>query len=369
MVQSLSTDEARRDADALLAAQHLAREALLPGAAERDQGSVFPTEALAALADAGLLGMAIDQEYGGLALTNLAQAQIFGALTAGDVTTAFVASQHHACTTLAQVAQTPALRDRWLPGLASGALRGANGFNFLNFPPERAPMRAELAPGGFRLRGALPWVTAAHHSDLLVAGAVLPDAQQLLVAIPLRATLMGNTPELTVDPPMDLLGLAASDTTVVRCADYFVPTADVVLGPGFDLLKAAGRHSATFVPTAMTLGHSHHCLSVIAAIAEQKGGTAREIATWLASALQKNDAELVDALTAGAYETMPQLRGAGNALVAKAAYLALIVGGGTGYRRDQVAQRLYREAGFFQVWSVSGAIIPATLTHVLNEGM
>ena len=364
---SLSPSQTQRDAAALVAADALLHAHESDQANDMERAGTFPEAALTTIAQAGLLGMAIDQDYGGSELSHLAQAQVFATLTEADVTPAFIASQHHASTTLVQVAQHEALRDRWLPGLAAGTLRGANGFNFLNFPPDRAPMKAIPVAGGFHLTGALPWVTAAHHSDLLVAGAVLPDAQQLLVAIPLRTALALSTPTITVDVPMELLALAASDTTVVRCTDYFVPAEDVVLGPGLNLLKSAGRHSATFVPTAMTLGHTRHCLRLIEAVATHKGGTAQEMTVWLLKEITRLDGDITAALSVNDFDAMPRLRGRGNALVARAAHLALIVGGGTGYRQDQLAQRLYREAGFFSVWSVSGAIIPETLKHLIDQ--
>ena len=363
---SHAPSQTKRDATALAAAAALLHAHTTDVANAAERAGTFPEAALTAIAEAGLLGIAIDEDAGGVALSYLAQAQVFAYLTEADVTTAFIASQHHASTTLMQVAQSDRLRARWLPGLAAGTLRGANGFNFLNFPPDRAPMKAVAVTGGFRLTGALPWVTEAHHSDILVAGALLPDAQQLLVAIPLRAALALSSAAISVDASMDLLALAASDTTVVRCAEYFVAEEDVILGPGLNLLKAAGRHSATFVPTAMTLGHTRHCLQLIEAVAAQKGGTAQEIATWLRNETARLDDDLTAALAASDFEAMPRLRGRGNALVARAAHLALIVGGGTGYRQDQLAQRLYREAGFFSVWSVSGAIIPETLTHLIE---
>ncbi|MBA3826376.1 MAG: acyl-CoA/acyl-ACP dehydrogenase [Ktedonobacterales bacterium] len=356
------------DAQALADATRLAAEVLAPNATAHDASGTFPLASLRAIAAAGLLGMAIARDYGGLDLAYLTQAHVFAALAEGDLTSAFIASQHQACTTLVSSSSDEAQRARWLPGLADGTLHGGNGFNFLNFPPERAPMRAEPVVGGYRWRGALPWVTAAHHADLLVAGAVLPDGLQILAAIPLRERLASNDPTISVEAPMDLVALAASDTTVVHCADHFVAAADVLLGPGPNLLKSTARGATSYVPTAMTLGHARHCLHVIEDAAAHKGGTNTTMATWLRGEIAQFDADLTAALQVSDFDQAPILRGRGNALAARAAHLALIASGGTGYRRDQLAQRLYREAGFFSVWSASGAVIPETLTHLLDFG-
>lgn len=366
MSRSTISDQTARDAQALDCAKQLASEVLRPHANATDSTGAWPREQLRAIAAAGLAGIAIPQPMGGLELSYLAQARVFTALAEGGLATAFIMTQHHACTTLVDATPHESVRRRWLPGLASGELHGANGFNFLNFPPERAPMKATPVAGGYRLDGVLPWVTAAHHSDLLVAGAVLPDGMQLLVAIPLRAELASGRGKISVDAPMDLMALAASDTTVVRCDGYEVAAADVMLGPGPDLLKTTFRGGTPYVPTAMTIGHARASLQVIEEVAARKQGTNTTMPDWLRTEISRLDDAVTAALTAGDFARAPELRGQGNALVTRAAHLALIAGGGTGYKRDQTPQRLYREAAFFSVWSVSGTIIPETLTHLIT---
>lgn len=356
---------AERDSQALAAAEHIAAAVLRPLANDLDRRGGFPAAQLEAIRAAGLAGMGIPAAFGGLECSELAQARCFAALAAGDVTPAFVLTQHQSCASLVAASPRLDLRARWLPGLADGTLHGANGFNFLNFPPERAPMRAEIVPGGYRLRGELPWVTAAAHSDLLAAGAVLPDGAQVLLAIPLRRDLAAQPERIRVDPPLDLAALAASATTVVRCDDYVVPDDAVILGPGPDLLKTTVRGATAYVPTALTLGHARACREIVQDAAARKGGTARAMADWLSAEIDRLDEDMVGALEYGDFTQAPMLRGRGNALAARAAHFALIAGGGTGYRRDRTPQRLYREAGFFSVWSVSGQIIPETLAHLL----
>ncbi len=356
------TDAAARDAAALATAEQLA--ATLP----LDPEPIFPAQALRAFAQAGLLGMNIPLALGGQALSFGAQARIFSRLAEADLPAAFVLSQHQACASLLVASPNPAMCARWLGKMAAGTVLGANGFNFLNFPPDRAPMRAEKYAEGFRLMGTLPWVTAARECRVLVAGAVLPDGDQILAALPLGDLLARQDPGVRVPPAMDLAALVGSATTEVQCDALEIPLTDLVLGPGRDLLKSAVRGATVYVPTAMALGHARASLSLIRDVARRKGGTAEAMATWLDERIAALDADLAAALIAQDFTQAPALRGWANALVARAAHLALIAGGGTGFRQGERAQRLYREAGFFSVWSVSGAIIPETLTHLL-QGM
>ena len=46
-------------------ARQFAREEVLPGAAERDRTHAFPAELVAQMAELGLLGVFVPEEYGG----------------------------------------------------------------------------------------------------------------------------------------------------------------------------------------------------------------------------------------------------------------------------------------------------------------
>jgi alkylation response protein AidB-like acyl-CoA dehydrogenase len=366
---SISAHREQEDVDraALEEAERISREILRPQADGIDADATYPATQIAALAEAGLMGIAISREYGGLGLSYLAQTRCFAALAEGCMATALIASQHQGCSSFVTVTPHEELRRHWLPRLANGTAHGANGFNFLNLPPERAPMRATPVAGGYRLNGVLPWVTAAHHSDLLAVGAVLPDGLQILVAIPLREDLAGDGEHISVAPSMQLMALSASDTTEVRCRDYFVPLDAILLGPGEKLLQSASRGAMAFVPTAMAVGHARSSLAIVDDAAGRKGGPAVEMAAWLRGEIDRLDDAVTAALTAEDFERAPALRGRGNALAQRAAHLALIASGGAGYRSDRTPQRLYREAGFFSVWSVGGAIIPETLAHLIGN--
>lgn len=345
--------------DALLQdVQTLVEETLRPRADLVDYRGEFPDEQMRVLARAGLPGMAIDRVYGGLGLSPTTQARIFLELTAGCATTAFVLSQHHVTTALLSVSENEAVRERWLHGLADGSVRGADGINFLRMPAERAPMRAEEVPGGWRLRGMLPWVTASHHSDLLVCGAVLKDGRQIVVALPMDH-------RVRCGEAARLMAFEASDTGPVFCDDCFVPKSELVLGPYPDILTHAPRAATTYVPIAMALGHARSSLASCQATLAQRGADAVALGQEVSGALETLERETMDGVQRGDSELAPRLRGRANYLVGRAAHLALIVGGGSGYRRESLPQRLFREAAFWSVWSVGGQIMPETLKTLL----
>ncbi|HKD76479.1 MAG TPA: hypothetical protein VKB76_13335, partial [Ktedonobacterales bacterium] len=118
---------------------------------------------------------------------------------------------------------------------------------------------------------------------------------------------------------------------------------------------------------ALAVGHTRSSLAIVDDAARRKSGPAVEMAEWLRHEINRLDEAITAALITEDFERAPALRGRGNALAQRAAHLALIAGGGTGYRSDRTPQRLYREAGFFSVWSVGGAIIPETLSHLIGN--
>lgn len=364
MLQQQQATQHERDAQALREARRLADEVLRPMAGALDRSGAYPTAVLQAIAATGIMGMSIPQTEGGLDLSYRVQVELFATLAEGCLAITFILTQHHGCSTLFTASPNTAVRARWLPQLASGAAHGASGFNFLNLPPERATMLAKRVPGGYCFNGSMPWVTAAHHSAVVAAGGVLPDMNQILVAVDLpQAVAMGTA---RIDPPMQLAALTASDTTVVHFTDLFAPDEDLILGPTPAVLKAAPRPAMVYVPTALTVGHARASLNVLEEIAAHKGGTAREMAHWVRHEADRLERDILGALASGDFDRMPELRGRGNVLAARAAHLALIAAGGTGYRVESPAQRLYREAGFFSIWSASGQVVPATLAHLLQ---
>lgn len=342
--------------DALGLARALSRD-VLEAASDGVEELPYPAPQMQALSASGLFAMAVPRDFGGMELPYRDQARIFAILAEGCLTTAFVFSQHHVFCAMVTAAEDNALRKKLLPGLARAEIHGANGINFLHLPPERAPMRARKVEGGWRYSGTLPWTTAAAHSDLLAAGAVNEDGLQMVCAVPMR-----NTAGVAIDPPMRLAALTASETTSVHFDEVFVPDASVLLGPATEILKTH-LGPTTFVATAVTLGHARRSIRLASAT---KAPAIAARVDALRQDLHVFERDFEEALEAQNRARVPPLRGRGNVLAMRAAYLALIACGGTGFREGGTSNRLYREAAFFSVWSVGGDVIPRTLENYFS---
>jgi alkylation response protein AidB-like acyl-CoA dehydrogenase len=370
-------------------ARHVARDVLQPRAAQQEATQSFCREGLEALAQRGLLGMAIPRAWGGLELHPATQTCIFEELARGCATTAFVVSQHHVVTALLASSPNEALKAKWLPPLASGKVLGADGINFLRqgrIPPAvqasarvgpavpSSPLsdavscqgqaerdtRPPQAEEGWVLDGTLPWVTAARHCQLLVCGGILADGAQLIVALPASGE-RSATSRLEVGEPHRLLALGGSETSSIHLQQVHVRPEQLVLGPAPDVLACAPRRGTTYVPTFMALGHARACLETCQPWAASRGAEGVALLCELQAALEALRQRALEAVAADDGQAAPGLRAAANRLTQQAAQACLTLGGGHGFACGAVPERLYREAAFWLVWSVGGAILPATL--------
>ena len=116
----------------------------------------------------------------------------------------------------------------------------------------RVGVRAdEIAPGRFRLDGAMPWVTAAEPAGLFVTGAVLDDRRQMFIALP------ADRPGVSVRPPFLLAALQASCTAEVVLNGVHVDVSDLLAGPAADLSSQPGAVGTAGLETsALALGQA-----------------------------------------------------------------------------------------------------------------
>lgn len=127
-------------------------------------------------------------------------------------------------------AGTPAQRQRFLPGLASGELRAAFSITEPQSGSDVAGIktRAVKADGGYRLNGAKIWCTNAAVSDFIVLAAKTGEGdsrgQINFFIVP------SDSPGLTIGPKEDKLGARGVPSSPLFLEDVFLP-AENMLGP------------------------------------------------------------------------------------------------------------------------------------------
>src|SRR5919206_4459541 len=108
--------------------RRFALERIAPAAEELDREKRFPYEIVAELAELGLMGMTIPEEYGGAGTDTLSYAIAIEELTRVGSSVAITVSAHHSLGTLPiYLFGSDEQKREWLPELASGRKLAAFG--------------------------------------------------------------------------------------------------------------------------------------------------------------------------------------------------------------------------------------------------
>jgi alkylation response protein AidB-like acyl-CoA dehydrogenase len=310
-------------------------DSVLRPRAERTDHEGVRAEDLAAIADAGLLGLAVR----GLRSQAREAAET---LSGACLSTWFVAAQH--LTPVRLVAGLPpgaALRERLLPGLLAGRPLSGVAFSHLRAHPAR-PVRAERGrDGGVRFTGTAPYFTGwGLHELALVAG--LTDNDEVIFAfLPARAAA-----GLRPSPPAALAALSGTSTVSVDLFEAYAGPEEVVTTLAWADWERHDR-SETSNASPMAFGLTAEILGDLG-----RGGQADSAALFAEQldALRREAYELADTAAPGeALAERTALRAAGLELLVRASAALVVSSGGRGMTRDRRPQRLAREAMFLTV--------------------
>ncbi|HSV45721.1 MAG TPA: acyl-CoA dehydrogenase family protein [Ramlibacter sp.] len=165
-------DSAAADAESALVARAraLADERIRPHAADVDMRERYPEEGLAALAAAGLCGLSVPKAYGGLDADARTACHVIEEISRGCASTGALMLTY-AGSTLALVHYASAdMRDRYLPGVATGQLSLGFALTERHCGSDAAAIRASAVRegDGWVLNGDKAWIGNAARADLIV---------------------------------------------------------------------------------------------------------------------------------------------------------------------------------------------------------
>ena len=131
---------------------------------------LIPDETVKEMADLGVFGVCIDEEYGGLGLGKLAMCLVSEELSRGWICAGSLGTRSEIAGELIGGNGTPEQKARWLPGLASGEVLPTAVFTEPDVGSDLASVRTRAtlgADGNWSLRGAKTWITHAARTDLM----------------------------------------------------------------------------------------------------------------------------------------------------------------------------------------------------------
>ncbi|MHB8643097.1 MAG: acyl-CoA dehydrogenase family protein [Gaiellaceae bacterium] len=153
-------------------ARDFARERIEPHAAEWDRDHRFPRELFTSLAELGLLGACVPEEYGGAGADFLSYVLVLEELSRADAGVGVTVAVHTSAVTLPILAfGTGEQKARFVPPLAHGEYLGAFALTEAEAGSDAGSLRtrADVEGDGWTITGAKQWITnGAHAGTFLV---------------------------------------------------------------------------------------------------------------------------------------------------------------------------------------------------------
>ncbi len=325
--------------------------------------SDWPKDAIDVLSRANCWGRSIAKIHGGTAVSPAGRVAGYEAASSGCMSASLVLTQHDGACELISSSDNESLKAELLPALASGENLATLGISQLTTSRKHSgsSMRAAVNGDGFVLNGVMPWVTSASRADHVVTGAVLEDDRQLLACIPLSST------GITIDPPINLMGLTASFTSEVKCDAVYVEPRWLLKGPAKKVLLRRSPVKSLTV-SACGMGMAGALLDVFRERTATLPGSDSlfdDVIQKRFEATHKRLYQAADQLNDPEAEVPAmEIRVAVNDLVARLAVSLMTLIKGSGYVSTHPHQRLIREALFFQIWSAPQSVQLGTIEHL-----
>ncbi|TRZ66511.1 acyl-CoA dehydrogenase [bacterium] len=201
---------------------------VIPIIEKYNQEMKFPVQLIPKMAELGILGPTIPQEYGGMGINNIAYGLIMQELERGDSGVRSFASVQSGLVmypifTFGNEEQ----KKYWLPKLASGDAIGCFGLTEPDFGSNPGGMitKAEKVDGGYLLNGAKMWITNGTIADVAVVWAKFEGkVKGFLVE---KGTKGFTAPEMR-----GKLSLRASITSELVFEDCFIPDGNILPSSG-----------------------------------------------------------------------------------------------------------------------------------------
>ncbi len=344
-------------------------EQIIPVATELEHKDEYPTDIVEGMKEMGIFGLMIPEEYGGLGESLLTYALTVEEIARGWMSVSGIINTHFIVAYLLLQHGTEEQKQRYLPRMATGEVRGAFSMSEPGLGSDVAAIKSKAVKGegdAWTLNGSKMWLTNGGSSTLVAVlvksdlGGDSPYKNMSTFLIEKEAGFGQVAPGLTIPGKIDKMGYKGVDTTELVLEDY--PTTDAQLlggepGKGFYQMMDGVEVGRVNV-AARACGVARRAFELGISYAQQRETFGKKIAQHQAILFRLADmATKVEA----AHQMMVKAAklkdsGARNDLESgMAKYLAseycadvveqsFRIHGGYGYSKEYEIERLYREA-------------------------
>ncbi|WP_434450564.1 acyl-CoA dehydrogenase family protein [Lentzea sp. E54] len=210
---------------------------IIPHAQTLEHGDTYPADIVDGMKEMGLFGLTIPEEYGGLGESLLTYALVVEQIARGWMSVSGVINTHFIVAHMLKQHGTPEQKEKYLPRMAAGEVRGSFSMSEPELGSDVAAIRTRAVKGasGYTINGQKMWLTNGGTSNLTAVlvktdeGAEKPH-QNLTTFLVEKPEGYGEVlPGLTIPGKIDKMGYKGVDTTEM-VFDGFEIAADQVLG-------------------------------------------------------------------------------------------------------------------------------------------
>jgi alkylation response protein AidB-like acyl-CoA dehydrogenase len=361
----------------------IAEEQVLPARAALDEAEEFPWEIMKILADAGLFGVYIPEEYGGLGGGLLDLCLVVEELSrvCSGVAVSYAASGLGTFPLLEY--GTEEQRKKYLPDIASGKKLAAFGLTEAEAGSDPGGIKttAQRTDKGYILNGTKQFITNGGDAEVYTVIALTDKAKGPRGAS--AFIVEKDTPGFTFGRKEKKLGIRASSTRELVFEDCLVPPESLINreGMGFILtMKLLDRSRPGL--GAQALGLAQGALEAAIDYAKKRVQFGHPI--YAQQAVQQMLAEMairVEAARALVYATARMVDNGVRDFTSEAAMCkvfasdtamrvttdAMQIFGGVGYMRDYPIEKMFRDAKITQIYEGSNQVLRNEIAFKLRK--
>ena len=357
-----------------------------PVANEWERSGRYPTEIVAGLAEMGLFGMTIPEEYGGLDIDMVSFALVFEELARGWMGVAGILGSHSLSCWMIAKHGTEEQKQKYLPELATGKRRTGIGLTEPGAGTDLQGIRTTAKREGdeYVINGTKMWITNARYANPLpVLVKTDPNASPAHKGMSVILVEAG-TPGFTVSRDIGKLGYKGPESCEVVLDNVRVPVENLlggVEGRGMQQVLS-GLESGRINIAARSVGIAQAAYEAALEYSKNRHAFGQPISDFQALQLkiatiatQTQAARLSTywaASKADAGERVDMESGMAkyfaSEVAIEASLEAMRIHGGYGYSTEYVVERLYRDAPLMSIGEGTNDIMRTIISKSLVSG-
>ena len=361
-------------------------EQIRPVAQEWEASGRYPDEIVAGMAELGLFGLMVPEEYGGLAADMVSLAIVFEEISKGWMGVAGIIGSHSLSCWMISRFGTDDQKSRYLPELSSGARRTGIGLTEPGAGSDLQGIQTSARRDGdyYVINGRKTWITNARHADPLPVLVKTDPAARPAHAGMSVLLVDAGTPGFEIVRDLPKLGYRGPETCELVLDEVRVPASALLGGAegrGLQQVLAALETGRVNI-AARAVGVAQEAYDQALRYAGQREAFGQKISGFQAVQLKLADmaiklqsARLMTywaAARADAGQRNDLESGMAKVYASEVAqecaFTAMQVHGGYGYSREFTVERLYRDAPLMVIGEGTNDILRTVIARALTSG-